>query len=165
MSSRMSSRRHEFLRAIRHIRQVIPTTQWQGGIHGRMSKLFWGNSFLKYRERLSVVVFLYCNGIDRNDIVGALSHRLRDRSATNHVLKIIESLVNGTHSPDWFYFDVDAQHKRYVDGRTKYEACYAHRERVSEWDRLCRRHYCKYGTYPSIEIQTSFFASAVEGLV
>ncbi len=136
-----------FLAALGRMKQVIPVSEWQGGRTGRTAQLFFGDKFLTYTQRLSMMVFLYGNGTTCDDITALIHHRLRDKSAHLHVYNTLQTLRKNIAPSNWHYYDVHRGHKCRLDGETYHDACYSKQEEVSTHEDDLNRAYRQTGSY------------------
>lgn len=118
---------------------------------------------LRFRDRISICVFLRCNGVPAVHIMNALLPRLRDHAARVHVQRLCEDIDSGSHPDSWYYYDMRDQVEVYVKSRKR---CDEKVDRASgtfhagmyEWGEKVKRVLKLEHRYPTLREQRQFFA-------
>ena len=146
------------MEARRRIACFLPQadTYWPASICG----LYFGATFLTYRERLALSVFLYGNGVCDLDILAVMLPKCRDSSAAKHVKATVDSLRKGVCASRWHYFDVVEQDYLLLDGSPYGNATGSRSvtRTINAWDRIVNQRRSRTGRVPTLREQREFFS-------
>ena len=130
----------------------IPFNLWPAKIR----RIFVSKSFLTYRERMTMVCFLYGNGCPNEFIHVLLHKRLRDNSAFTHVKSLISSIESKNFDHLWYYYNVHVEDYLFLNGMVAPQQQSFSRMFVL-WDMHCHKIRCNENRYPTMEEELMFF--------